>query len=277
MRPSRVKQRWAAGKPALCTVVHLTDPSIAELASLMGFDCLWFDLEHHATSVETAGQMMRGARVGVSDVLARPGKGEFMRMGRLLEAGAHGILYPRCDDAAEAAEVVRWGKFAPIGQRGIDAANPDAPFMPADTAEYIRRANEQTWIAVQIESPDAAEHAQAMAAVEGVDMIFFGPGDYSVLTGAPGQMWDAPHVLDAAERVAKATLAEGKHFGTTTAGSIEHARRLLDMGATFLAGDGDIGLLKTGWRQMQKQHAALGFEFDNQLDQDAANEPPAHC
>ena len=75
----------------------------------MGFDGIWLDLEHHAHSVETANQLMRAARVGGADIVARPAKGEFMRMGRLLEAGAQAIMYPRCDDPEEAAEVVRLG------------------------------------------------------------------------------------------------------------------------------------------------------------------------
>src|ERR1044072_4948203 len=107
MRTSRIKAKLAANKPALCTLLHLTDASIFELASLMGFDGLWIDLEHHGYSVETAGQLMRAARVGSSDIVARPAKGEFMRMGRLLELGAQAIMYPRCDNPIEAAEVVR--------------------------------------------------------------------------------------------------------------------------------------------------------------------------
>ena len=72
----------------------------------MGFDGIWMDLEHHGYRLETASTLMRAARVGSSDIVARPAKGEFMRMGRLLEAGATGIMYPRCGDAAEAADVV---------------------------------------------------------------------------------------------------------------------------------------------------------------------------
>jgi 4-hydroxy-2-oxoheptanedioate aldolase len=264
MRPSRVRQRWAEGKPALATTVHLTDPSVAEMASLLGFDCLWIDMEHHFTSVETAGQMMRAARVGGADVMARPAKGEFMRMARMLEAGAHGILYPRCDDDAEAAEVVRWAKFAPMGQRGIDTGNPDAPFIPTDTAAYIRDANAETWIAIQIESPEAAKHTRAIAEVPGVDVIFFGPGDYSVLTGEPGAMWNSPAVLAAAEQVARDTLQAGKRFAVPVF-TPDLARHMLDLGATLLTVGSDIGLVKKAWLQIQQDYAPLGFTFENQI------------
>ena len=86
MRLSRVKQKLSRNEPALITTLHFTDPSLYELTSLMGFDGIWMDLEHHGYSVETAGEMMRAARVGTSDIMVRPAKGEFMRLGRMLEA-----------------------------------------------------------------------------------------------------------------------------------------------------------------------------------------------
>src|SRR5207245_3352910 len=173
--------------PVRLTTRHLTVASLFELTRLMGFDGIWMDLEHHGYSVETAQTLMRAARVGTADILARPAKGEFMRLGRLLEAGAQGIMYPRCEDAAEAREVVTWSKFAPLGRRGFDGGNPDMPYclMPMD--EYIRAANEQTFLVIQLEDPQAVANARPIAAVEGVDVLFFGPADFTVLNGIPGQ------------------------------------------------------------------------------------------
>ena len=90
MRFSRVKAKLRRGEPALVVTCHFIDPSVFELTSLLGFDGIWLDLEHHSTSTETASQLMRAARVGVSDVIVRPAKGEFMRIGRILEAGGEG-------------------------------------------------------------------------------------------------------------------------------------------------------------------------------------------
>src|SRR5215813_8912753 len=120
MRKSRIKAKLRGNEPVLLVTLHLTDPSTYELASLMGFDGIWLDLEHHHFSVETANTLMRAARVGASDVMVRAAKGEFMRISRILEAGAQGIMYPRCDDAAEARQVLSWSKFAPLGKRGFD-------------------------------------------------------------------------------------------------------------------------------------------------------------
>lgn len=262
MRPSRVRQRWEQDRAAFVTTVHLTDPSVAELASLMGFDCIWIDMEHHATSVTTAAQMMRAVRAGGgADVMARPGKGELMRMARMLEAGAQGILYPRCDDADEAKQVVRWAKFAPLGERGFDGANADNAYATGGApADYTAQANATTWLAVQIESPDAAAQARAIAEVEGVDLLFFGPADYSLLSGRAAN-FQHPETLAAMKQVCADALAAGKRFGTLCF-SPDHARQMLDAGATLIGAGGDIGLVRQGFERLRDAYTPLGFQFE---------------
>ena len=133
------------------------------MVSVMGFDGIWMDLEHHSYSLETAGNFIRATRVGSADILARAAKGEFMRIGRLLEMGAQGIMYPRCSDASEAEEVVRWAKFAPLGERGFDGAGADAFYTGIPMDEYVRDANEETFVVIQLEDPKAIEQAEAIA------------------------------------------------------------------------------------------------------------------
>ena len=72
MRPSRIKMKLRRNEPVLVTTLHLIDPSVFELASLMGFDGIWMDLEHHTYSLQTAAELMRAARVGSADIIARP-------------------------------------------------------------------------------------------------------------------------------------------------------------------------------------------------------------
>lgn len=260
MRPSKIKAKLRRGEPVLVTALALTDPSVFELASLLGFDGIWLDVEHHATSLETAATLMRAARVGTADIMARPAKGEFMRLGRLLEAGAQGIMYPRCDDAAEAREVVAWSKFAPLGRRGLDSGNADTPYclMPLD--RYVRAANDETFLVVQIEDPAALEHVGEIAAVEGVDVLFLGPGDFTVLRGIPGQL-DHPAVEDAIRRIADAACAAGKAWGMPSS-SPERTRQLLDLGASFITHGADILMVKNGLESIRERFGPLGFTFD---------------
>jgi 4-hydroxy-2-oxoheptanedioate aldolase len=263
MRNSQVLAKLRSGQPALITCLHLADPALFEMTSLLGFDGIWLDLEHHHHSVETSATFMRAARVGCSDVMVRPGKGEFMRLGRILEAGANGIMYPRCDDAAEAAEVVRWAKFAPLGQRGFDGAGADSPYGEIPMPEYIRTANEQTFLVVQLEDQKAVDDAERIAAVPGVDALMFGPADFTVLSGIPGQ-WDHPRVQAAVERVAAAAKNQGKHWGTP-AFNLEHCRQLMAMGARIHFHMADIVLVRDGLKDIQRRFGQLGFTFENRL------------
>jgi 4-hydroxy-2-oxoheptanedioate aldolase len=263
MRVSKIAKKLSNDQPVLITTLHLTDPSVFELTSLMGFDGIWIDLEHHAHSLETVQNLMRAARIGTSDIVARPAKGEFMRMGRLLEAGAQGIMYPRCDNAAEAAEVVKWAKFPPFGKRGCDGGNPDMPYGSMPIAQYVKEANEQTFVIIQVEEEQAVNSVEEIAAVEGVDIIMLGPGDYSCLSGFPGQI-DHPQIKRATERIAAAALRFGKQWGRP-ASSPAHARELIAMGARFVTFGCDLMLIKLGLEQMQREFFAEGFSFENQL------------
>lgn len=263
MRASKIKAKLKTREPILVTALALTDPSLFELASLMGFDGIWLDLEHHPVSVETAATLMRAARVGASDVMARPAKGEFMRMGRLLEAGAQGVMYPRCDSADEAREVVTWSKFAPLGRRGFDSGNADNPYCTMPAAPYVKQANDETFIVAQIESPEALANAEEIASVEGVDVLFLGPADFSQLSGVPGQ-FNHPLVQEAVQKVASAAQNAGKCWGMPSP-SPERTRELMDMGARFIAHGADVIMVKNGLEAIRSAFGPLGFTFDASL------------
>jgi 4-hydroxy-2-oxoheptanedioate aldolase len=269
MRFSRIKAKLRKNEPALITCLHYTDATLYEMTSLMGFDGIWMDLEHHAYSVETAAKLMCAARVGASDIVTRPAKGEFMRIGRMLEAGAQAIMYPRCESAEEAAELVKWSKFAPFGERGLDAASADAPYCFAPVKPYLRHANAETLLIVQIESPRALENVESIAKVPGVDVLMIGPGDLSVLAGMPFE-FENPYMLEARKRVANAAKSAGIHWGMPS-GTPEHTRQIMDMGARFICHGADIVMMKRALEQIQTSYAPLGFTFDNRLAAMVAN------
>lgn len=252
MRSSKVKQTWNDGGLALGTLVKSTDPVHTEVLSQMGFDFLWYDLEHNDKSDETFANLCRAARVGNVDVLARPARWETMRMGRLLEAGARGIMYPRCESADEAREVIRWSKFAPAGERGFDGGSADNNFGSYPASDYTQNANQESWILIQIESPAALPHVREIAEIEGVDGIFFGPGDFSLLSGKPGQI-KHEDVLSAAKQVAEDTLAAGKLFGTLVFDA-DHSRFMQDAGARLLIHGADIIYYKEAYTKLLAEY-----------------------
>ena len=263
MKTSRVKRKLAHDEPAIITLLHFTDESVFELAGVIGFDGIWMDMEHHGYSLETAGGLMRAFRLFGGDIVARPANGEFMRMGRMLEAGANGIMYPRCADAAEAAEVVKWAKFPPMGKRGADGGNADMPYGLMDLGDYIREANEQTFIVIQLEDPDAIANAEAIAAVEGVDVLMLGPADFSIAVGVPGQV-EHPKVQDAVKAVATAAHNAGKHWGMPMRTN-EAIQRYMAMGARFILHASDMGIMNTTFRQIRSDLESLGIHFSGQI------------
>lgn len=263
MRQSRIKAKLARDEPVLITCLHFGDSALFEMTSLMGFDGIWVDMEHHGISLERVTSLMAAARVGSSDIVVRPAKAEYLRMGRMLEVGAHAIMYPQCDTAEEAAEVVHWCKFPPLGRRGCDAANADVPYLSMPIAEYTEQANQETVIIIQIETAAALENVEQIAAVEGVDVLMLGPADMSLQLGIPGEI-QHPKIIEATERVANAAIQCGKHWGRPV-GSPEEAQKYMDMKGRFICSGADIVTIKLAHEALQAQYAALGFTFDNRL------------
>ncbi len=133
---------------------------------------------------------------------------------------------------------------------------------------YLKAANEHTLLVAQIESPRALDEAEAIAAVEGVDVLMLGPGDLSVAAGVPYQ-FDHPTITGAYRRVAEAAHRAGKSWGTVSSGP-EHSQMLMELGARFICHGCDIILVKQGMEAIQKMYAPLGFTFDNRLAAEAA-------
>ena len=129
--------------------------------------------------------------------------------------------------------------------------------------EYLQQANDETFVVIQIESPEAVTQAEAIAAVEGVDVLFLGPGDLSILSGIPGQ-FDHRVIKEATDQIAAAAQAAGKHWGTIGF-TPQHAAELVAQGARFVCHGADILLVKQGLESIQNQFAEVGFSFENRL------------
>ena len=224
----------------------------------MGFDGIWMDMEHHSYSLETANNLIRASRVGDMDIMIRPAKWEYLQISRILETGATGILYPRCDNVDEAKNVVRWAKFYPIGTRGVDGGNPDMPYLSMPIAEYIQMANEQTFVGIQVEDSAALDNAEEMAAVEGVDFIFLGPGDYSILGGFAGDM-EHPKMQQAIVRMAKAAKNAGKTWGIPVKDP-QKAKEMIGLGARIIAWGSDLGIARAGFQRLLADFKAITSE-----------------
>lgn len=235
MRNSKTLARLANDNTVrLCALGHFL-PHFVRHASLLDYDCIWLDLEHRAMSTREVQGLMAFFHLYDIDCMLRPPTREKARLYRYLEDGATGLMIPHVSTAEEARSLVQSVKFPPLGNRGIDGAGMDCDFQLAGP-EYVEQANQQTFLVVQIETPQAVNVVDEIAAVDGVDGMFVGPGDLQLrLRTSDNEMT----LESAIERVAAAAAAHGKHWGcpVSSADDLQHRR---DQGGRILARGGDF-------------------------------------
>jgi 4-hydroxy-2-oxoheptanedioate aldolase len=232
----------AAGEPALGVWLQLGEPSIAEIASLSGYDFLILDNEHGPASLEQTVHSMRAAQAGRATVMVRvPGQDpDYLK--RALDAGAEAVMVPMVETAEQARAVVAACQYPPAGRRGYSAPTVRASGYGADP-DYAKKANDALFICVQIESDKAVEQAGAIAAVEGVDSLFIGRGD---LTAAFGdETKNPPAVVKAVERISAAAQRAGKPISVFVGNGTE-AAWLKSLGASTFVLSSDQGFLRQG-------------------------------
>ena len=237
MRRSKTLEMLRAGKTVISTKCNTSDPRVVEIAAMMGFPCIWVDTEHTANDYFVTEKQIMAAKMYDADVLVRIPRGSYSEYIRPLELDAAGIMVPHVMSVEEAKEIVRMTRFHPIGRRPVDGGNADAKYCMVPTHEYTQQANDQRFVILQIEDPEAMEQIDAIAAVEGFDMLFFGPADYSHAIGVPGQM-DHPEVVAGFRRVAEAAKKHGKFAGTV--GTKANAAERLAMGYQFMNIGADV-------------------------------------
>jgi len=237
MRPSRVLRVLREGGVATCVKLNLADPRVTEIVGPYGFDCVWLDLEHVPSTLHEIENHIRAAKMYDVDTLVRVSRGSYSDLVRPLEMDAAGIMVPHVMSAADARDVARQTRFHPIGRRPLDGGNADGAFCRLDPVEYVRQANEQRFVIVQIEDPEPLDEIDEIAQVEGIDMLLFGPGDFSHGIGALAQ-WDHPEIDRARRLVAETARRHGKFAGTV--GSVDNLDELVEMGYRFVSLGADV-------------------------------------
>jgi 2-keto-3-deoxy-L-rhamnonate aldolase RhmA len=254
MTKSRVLRKLREGDCVkVAGVSRVKEPWLAELIGWLGYDVIWFDMEHRAFGYDVIDGMSLACRATGIDLMVRVLKEGYMSPMRALEFGANGIMVPHCRSVEEARQWVEWSRFPPLGKRGIDAAGVDADYMLADGLEHLRHRNEETFLVLQIEDREAVDCVDEIAAVAGVDLLFVGGTDLAASYGVPFQSGHAD-VQRAIDKVANACAKAGKYWGMPT-GSPEAAQKLIDRGARMITCTGDHGLLVNGFRNAIREFA----------------------
>ena len=250
MRNSRVLKIMRQGGVAISTKCNLADPREAEIAASVGFDCVWIDLEHVPNSMTSVCEFVRAAKIYDCDVLTRVGRGSYSDIIRPLEADSTGVMIPHLMSLEDAKRIVYYSKFHPIGRRPVDGGNSDAGFVCEDMDDYIKTANEQRFVIVQIEDPEPMAELEEICALPGIDMIFFGPADYTQGIGKPFR-FDDPDVAYARELIAKTAIKHGKFAGTV--GSVGNFKELIELGYQFVNVGADVVALHEYFSKSARQ------------------------
>ena len=206
------------------------------------YDCALIDLEHGPGSYLDAIAMMQALKGSGCVPLARVPSNDAVAIKRILDAGVAGVMVPGGDTAEQARAAVSACRYPPQGRRGTAATIVRASGYGRDVAAYQAKINDALLVICQIESRQAVENVEEIAAVEGLDLRVIGPMDLAADLGHLGEP-DAPAVRDCITRVEQAAKAAGKLIGSIGTPA-RPAPALLEAGYHLVIGDADSQLLR---------------------------------
>ena len=235
----------------MCSLGHFI-PAYIHHAAHFGFDCIWLDLEHRAMSDREVQSLLTHFHLADIDCMLRAPTLEKTRLYRYLEEGATGLMIPHVSTAEKASQLVDDIKFPPVGNRGLDGAGLDSDYLLAAPLDHIDHTLQETFLVVQIETPEAVDNVEQIAAVEGVDGLFVGPGDLGLRIDRCNVDYS---LEEAIERVAQVAASSGKAWGLPAA-SIEQIQIRREQGAQLLPYGGDFKTLMDMLKEHGEQLAA---------------------
>ena len=245
--PENRMKRWLAERPAAAPIgswLMTASPLAAEAMGHAGFDFLVLDMEHVPVSLNTAFGLMQAVAGTPAELVVRlPGHSAVM-VKRVMDAGARTLMFPFVETAEEARAAVAATRYPPEGIRGAAAMTRASGYGTIEG--YLEKANREACVIVQLESPAAISRLPGIAAVEGVDAVFTGPGDLAVAMGHPGNP-GAGEVQSALKDAAGDAARRGTACGIVGP-SVEMVQGYLDAGFSFAAVASDLAFMMSGAR-----------------------------
>jgi 4-hydroxy-2-oxoheptanedioate aldolase len=199
----------AGGVASGLVVAHSRTPAIARIAASCGYHWLFVDLEHGATSLEIASQICVAALDAGITPFVRVPENSPAWIGRALDGGAVGIVVPHIDSAADAKRAVDAARYPPTGLRSLSGLLPQFGYQALPAREQMERSDALTFLVGIIETKEAIDQIDAIAAVPGLDALQVGTSDLSVSLGVPGELGHS-EVQDAVRRTIEACARHGK-------------------------------------------------------------------
>ncbi len=252
-----IKQRLADGEHVLiCGIGRVFHPNLIHILGLSGgFQGVWFDMEHVGLTTEQLEFGTLAARHQGLDTFCRVAPTDYATVTRCMEAGSSGVMAAQIYTAKQAEEFVKWAKFQPRGNRGLNSGGWDGKFGGLPLAEFCRKANEESLVLIQIETAQSVEECDAIAAIDGVDGLFVGPADLSQNLGVVGEMMHEKCIA-ALDKVSAACKKHGKSWAAVSWGN-QHAQMLVDKGCRMISPCSDIRILKAGLEAVKKEFAGV--------------------
>ena len=237
---NHAKERLEAGELALG--VGLRQARTVDIGRIMktaGYDFLFIDMEHNSMSIDLAAQISVAAQdAGITPVVRVPAFQHFHAT-RALDGGAQGIVVPHVDTPEVARMMVDHCMYPPIGHRSVTGVLPQLDFRPAPLGEAAAAINAATLLILMLETPEAVDNVEEIAAVQGFDVLLVGANDLCMEMGIPGQL-DHPKVGVAFERIVAACRAHGKHAGLGGVYDPPLMQRYLAMGFRLVLAGSDL-------------------------------------
>ncbi|AZI52121.1 2-dehydro-3-deoxyglucarate aldolase [Pantoea agglomerans] len=238
--PNGFRRRLLAGETLIGSWCALASPISTEILGLAGFDWLVLDGEHAPNDITTFVPQLMALKGSHSAPVVRPPCNEPVIIKRLLDIGFNNFLVPFVETEEEALRAVASTRYPPAGIRGVSVSHRSN--MYGTLPDYNSTINDNITVLVQIETQQAVDNIDAIAAVDGVDGIFVGPGDLSAALGYLGQPAH-PEVLKVIKHIFERAKAAGKPSGILAPVEAD-ARRYLEWGATFVAVGSDVGMFR---------------------------------
>jgi len=246
------RERMETGEPALGVGVRLSrSVEIARIMRRAGYHWLFMDMEHGAMSLETAAQISITALDNGITPMVRIPKGAFSMATRMMDNGALGIVVPSVNNADEAREIVRQLRYPPEGLRSISSNVPQFDYVGVQVDVLVATLNRLNLIVVMIETENGLANMDAIAAVQGVDVLLIGTNDLCANLGIPGQ-FTHPRVEAAYVDLLAACNKHGKWAGVAGIRSPEVMRRHIDAGVRLVLAGTDLTLMAQAATQQAK-------------------------
>ena len=253
-----MKSKLEAGQNVYSfNIVSSRNLAIAGIAKECGFDWLFIDTEHNTMDLDTVSAIcMAALPSGITPIVRVPGPESFHAT-RVLDGGAQGIIVPHINTADEARTVVANCKFPDVGHRSVTAAAPQLAFETMPAAEAIPALNNTTFLIVMVETPEAIENVEEIAAVPGIDCVLIGTNDLCATCGIPGQLGH-DRIVDAYAKVIAACNKAGNYPGMGGVYKNDLMEKYLSMGIRVAQAGSDTALLIQAGKER--------VEFLNSLD-----------